>query len=147
VEYVKLQACGTPDYADLERLLTANDERKLVSLMHVNNEVGNILDIDKVSSLCKSNNALLHSDTVQSICHYKWNVEETPIDFMTAAAHKFHAAKSDGFAYIEKNNTLKPHISGGYQERGFRARAEPAHNIKGLETALVLAYENLEEER
>ncbi|WP_417857158.1 cysteine desulfurase family protein [Xanthomarina gelatinilytica] len=147
VEYVKLQACGTPDYDDLERLLTANDERKLVSLMHVNNEVGNILDIDKVSSLCKANNALLHSDTVQSIGHYKWNVEETPIDFMTAAAHKFHGPKGVGFAYIKKNNTLKPLIFGGSQERGFRAGTEPVHNIKGLETAFVLAYENLDKEK
>ena len=147
VEYVKLQECGTPDNDDLERLLTANDERKLVSLMHVNNEVGNILDIDKVSMLCKANNALFHSDTVQSIGHYKWDVEKTPIDFMTAAAHKFHGPKGIGFAFIRKNNTLKPLIFGGSQERGFRAGTEPTHNIKGLETAFVLAYENLDEER
>jgi cysteine desulfurase len=147
VEYVKLQACGTPDYEDLERLLTANSERKLVSIMHVNNEVGNLLDVAKVSSLCKKNNALFHSDTVQSIGHFKWDVQEIPIDFMTAAAHKFHGPKGIGFAYIRKNNTLKPLIFGGSQERGFRAGTESVHNIKGLETAFVLAYENLEDER
>ncbi|HLV38992.1 cysteine desulfurase family protein [Xanthomarina sp.] len=147
VEYVKLQACGTPDYEDLERLLTANDERKLVSLMHVNNEVGNLLDVYKVSALCKENNALFHSDTVQSIGHYTWDVKDIPIDFMTAAAHKFHGPKGIGFAYIRKNNTLKPFIFGGAQERGFRAGTEPVHNIKGLETAFVMAYENLDEER
>ncbi|MCX7547675.1 cysteine desulfurase family protein [Xanthomarina sp. F1114] len=147
VQYVELQPCGTPDYEDLERLLTANDERKLVSLMHVNNEVGNLLDINKVSSLCQENNALFHSDTVQSIGHYKWDVKETPIDFMTAAAHKFHGPKGIGFAYIRKNNTLKSLIFGGSQERGFRAGTEPVHNIKGLETAFLMCYENLEEER
>ncbi|PWK17392.1 cysteine desulfurase family protein [Xanthomarina spongicola] len=147
VEYVKLQECGTPDYQDLERLLSANTERKLVSLMHVNNEVGNLLDLDKVSSLCKANNALFHSDTVQSIGHYKWDVQETPIDFMTAAAHKFHGPKGIGFAYIRKSNNLKPLIFGGTQERGFRAGTEPVHNIKGLETAFVMAYANLEEEK
>lgn len=147
VEYVKLQDCGTPDYQDLERLLSANDERKLVSLMHVNNEIGNILDIDKVSALCIANHALFHSDTVQSIGHYKWDVQKTPIDFMTAAAHKFHGPKGIGFAFIRKSNALKPLIFGGSQERGFRAGTEPVHNIKGLETAFVLAYENLTEER
>ncbi|MEO8934584.1 MAG: cysteine desulfurase family protein [Xanthomarina sp.] len=147
VEYVKLQDCGTPDYEDLQRLLTANDERKLVSLMHVNNEVGNLLDLKKVSALCKENNALFHSDTVQSIGHFKWDVQEIPIDFMTAAAHKFHGPKGIGFAYIRKNNTLKPLIFGGSQERGFRAGTEPVHNIKGLETAFVMAYKNLDEER
>lgn len=147
IEYVKLQACGTPDYQDLERLLTANSERKLVSLMHVNNEVGNLLDVDKVSNMCKANNALFHSDTVQSIGHYKWDVQKTPIDFMTAAAHKFHGPKGIGFAFIRKSNNLKPLIFGGSQERGFRAGTEPVHNIKGLEKAFVLAYENLDEER
>ncbi|MFL0354510.1 cysteine desulfurase family protein [Xanthomarina sp. GH4-25] len=147
VEYVKLQDCGTPDYQDLERLLSANDERKLVSLMHVNNEVGNILDVDKVAALCVANNALFHSDTVQSIGHYKWDVQKTPIDFMTAAAHKFHGPKGIGFAFIRKSNALKPLIFGGSQERGFRAGTEPVHNIKGLEKAFVLAYENLDEER
>ncbi|WP_417291584.1 cysteine desulfurase family protein [Corallibacter sp.] len=147
VEFVKLQDCGTPDYEDLERLLTANDERKLVSLMHVNNEIGNILDIKKVATLCKSNNALFHSDTVQSIGHFEWDVQDVPIDFMTAAAHKFHGPKGVGFAFIRKNSNLKPLIFGGSQERGFRAGTEPVHNIKGLETAFVLAYQNLDEER
>ena len=147
VEYVKLQDCGTPDYEDLERLLSANNERKLVSLMHVNNEVGNLLDIARVSALCKKNNALFHSDTVQSVGHYKWNVQEIPIDFMTASAHKFHGPKGIGFAYIRKSNTLKPFIFGGSQERGFRAGTEPVHNIKGLEVAFLMAYKNLNEER
>ncbi|MCF1422798.1 cysteine desulfurase family protein [Mangrovimonas futianensis] len=144
---VKLQACGSPDLEDLERLLQADDSKKLVSLMHVNNEVGNILDIKKVAELCKENNTLFHSDTVQSVGHFEWDVQDVPIDFMTAAAHKFHGPKGIGFAFIRKNSGLKPLIFGGSQERGFRAGTEGVHNIKGLETAFKLAYDHLEEER
>ncbi|WMI67428.1 cysteine desulfurase family protein [Mangrovimonas sp. YM274] len=147
VEYVELQKCGTPDYDHLERLLQASEGLKLVSLMHVNNEIGNLLDVKKVAVMCKENNALFHSDTVQSIGHFEWDVQEVPIDFMTAAAHKFHGPKGIGFAYIRKNSHLKPLIFGGAQERGFRAGTEPVHNIKGLETAFVLAYDHLETER
>ncbi|MCF1192740.1 cysteine desulfurase [Mangrovimonas sp. AS39] len=144
---VKLQACGSPDLEDLERLLQADDSKKLVSLMHVNNEVGNILDIKKVAELCKENNTLFHSDTVQSVGHFEWDVQDLAIDFMTAAAHKFHGPKGIGFAFIRKNSGLKPLIFGGSQERGFRAGTEGVHNIKGLETAFKLAYDHLEEER
>ncbi|GGH47961.1 cysteine desulfurase [Mangrovimonas yunxiaonensis] len=147
VAYVKLQACGTPDYDHLEQLLAENNDKKLVSLMHVNNEVGNILDIQHVAALCKAHNALFHSDTVQSIGHYEWDVQQIPIDFMTAAAHKFHGPKGVGFAYIRKDSNLKPLIFGGAQERGYRAGTESVHNIKGLETAFKLAYDNLNEER
>lgn len=147
VKYVKLQKCGTPDYKDLERLLTENNEKKLVSLMHVNNEIGNILDIERVAQLCRENQALFHSDTVQSVGHFEWDVQQIPIDFMTAAAHKFHGPKGVGFAYIRKNSHLKPLIFGGSQERGYRAGTEAVHNIKGLETAFKLAYDNLEQEQ
>ena len=146
IEYVKLQDYGAIDYKDLERLLKANDERKLVSLMHVNNEIGNMLDAKRVAELCQANNTLFHSDTVQSIGHFSWDVQEIPIDFMVASAHKFHGPKGIGFAYIRKNSNLKPFIIGGSQERGFRAGTEPVHNIKGLETAFVVAYTNLKEE-
>ncbi len=147
VEYVKLQACGTPDYEDLEHLLTKNSTKKLVSLMHVNNEIGNILDIQRVARLCQANKALFHSDTVQSIGHFAWNVQEIPIDFMAAAAHKFHGPKGVGFAFIRKSSKMLPLISGGAQERGYRAGTESVHNIKGLETAFVMAYDNLEQEQ
>lgn len=114
--------------------------------MHVNNEIGNIIDIEAVGKLCKANGALFHSDTVQSIGHYPWDVQSVPVDFMTAAAHKFHGPKGIGFAFIRKNSGLKPLIVGGAQERGFRAGTEPFHNIVGLEEAFVRAYEHLEEE-
>ncbi|MGB5238664.1 MAG: cysteine desulfurase family protein [Flavobacteriaceae bacterium] len=146
IEYVDLDQSGSPDLEHLERLLKFNDATTLISLMHINNEIGNMIDIDAVCRLAKEYGALMHSDTVQSIGHYHWDVQKTPVDFMTAAAHKFHGPKGIGFAYIRKNSRLNPLIFGGAQERGLRAGTEPLHNIVGLEEAFVLAYEKLEEE-
>lgn len=146
LRFVDLDAYGHPDLGHLKELLEADDSKKLVSLMHVNNEIGNITDIDAVGTLCRDHGAYFHSDTVQSIGHYAWNVQETPIDFMTAAAHKFHGPKGIGFAFIRRNSGLRPMISGGAQERGYRAGTEAFHDIVGLEEAFVSAYDNLERE-
>lgn len=146
VWYVDLDEVGNPKMDHLEQLLQRDSSKKLVSLMHVNNEIGNIIDIEAIGKLCKANGTLFHSDTVQSIGHYPWDVQSVPVDFMTAAAHKFHGPKGIGFAFIRKNSGLKPLIVGGAQERGFRAGTEPFHNIVGLEEAFVRAYEHLEEE-
>lgn len=145
--YVNLDSNGNADLDHLKELLTLDDSKKLVSLMHINNEVGNKLDVDVVANLCKAHNALFHSDTVQSIGHYEWDLEKTPIDFMAAAAHKFHGPKGVGFAYIRKNSGMGCMISGGSQERGFRAGTESYHNIVGLEEAFISAYDNLSTER
>jgi len=147
VEYVPLDEFGNPDLAALEGLLESDASKKLVSLMHVNNEIGNLLDLEAVSALCQSHGALFHSDTVQSIGHFPWDLQKTPVDFLTAAAHKFHGPKGVGFAYIRKDSGLKPMILGGSQERGVRAGTEAYHNIVGLETAFEEAYSHLEEER
>ncbi|MCC4229175.1 cysteine desulfurase family protein [Zunongwangia profunda] len=147
VEYVKLTAEGEVDLEDLGNRLEHSDVKTLVSLMHVNNEVGNKLDIKKVALLCKQNNALFHSDTVQSIGHYELDLKEIPVDFTAVSAHKFHGPKGVGFAFIRKNSGLKPLIFGGEQERGYRAGTEGLHNIVGLEEAFKLAYQNLEEEK
>jgi cysteine desulfurase len=145
ISYVNIDKNGQIDYAHLEELLQ-NPKKTLVSLMHVNNEIGNILDIKRVASLCKANNALFHSDTVQSIGHYKLDLQDIPIDFLAASAHKFHGPKGVGFAFIRKNSGLKPLIFGGEQERGLRAGTESVHNIVGIEEALKLAYNNLDSE-
>ena len=144
--FVDLDEFGNPNLGHLETLLKKDDSKKLVSLMHVNNEIGNITDIAAVGELCKANNALFHSDTVQSIGHYPWDVQGVHVDFLAAAAHKFHGPKGIGFAYIRKNLGLKPLILGGSQERGFRAGTESFHNIVGLEEAFIKSYEHLEEE-
>jgi len=147
IEFIDLDNRGNPKLFHLKQLLQKDNSKKLVSLMHVNNEIGNLLPIDDVASLCKDNDALFHSDTVQSIGHFEFDVQKTPIDFMVASAHKFHGPKGVGFAFIRKNTGLKPLISGGAQERGYRAGTESVHNIVGLEEAFKLAYENLTEER
>ncbi|WP_394750062.1 cysteine desulfurase family protein [Spongiimicrobium salis] len=147
LKYVALDAYGNPDLTDLERLLQQDDTKKIVSLMHVNNEIGNKIPIEEIAQLCKKNGALLHSDTVQSIGHYPWDLQEVSIDFLTAAAHKFHGPKGVGFAFIRKNTPLKSLIFGGSQERGFRAGTESFHNIVGLESAFIAAYDNLESEK
>ncbi|GMN09386.1 cysteine desulfurase family protein [Croceitalea sp. MTPC9] len=145
--FVDLDSDGNIKTDHLEQLLKKDDSKKLVSLMHVNNEIGNLLDIDNVAKLCKENNALFHSDTVQSVGHFEWNLQNTQVDFLTAAAHKFHGPKGIGFAFIRKNSGLRPLIFGGAQERGFRAGTEPFHNIIGLEQAFIAAYDNLDAEK
>jgi len=145
--YVNLKDCGTPDDIHLEALLSENRGKTLVSLMHVNNEVGNMIDVKAIATLCKKYDALYHSDMVQSIGHFKVNLQEIPVDFVAAAAHKFHGPKGIGFAFVRKNSGLRPLIHGGGQERGLRAGTEGVHNIVGMEKAMQIAYDNLEEER
>lgn len=145
VSYVDLKPNGNPDLLHLETLLK-HESKTLVSLMHINNEIGNIINIKKVADLCKAHEALFHSDTVQSVGHYKLDLQTISADFITAAAHKFHGPKGVGFAFIRKNSLLKPLILGGEQERGLRAGTESVHNIVGMETALKMAYDNLEKE-
>ena len=147
VSFVNLDAHGDVDYNHLEFLLNENSDLKtLVSLMHVNNEIGNILDLKKVSSLCANHQALFHTDAVQSVGHYKLDLQDVKIDFLSASAHKFHGPKGVGFAFIRKNSGLKPLILGGEQERGLRAGTESLHNIVALETALSKAEAMLEQE-
>ncbi|WP_339917506.1 cysteine desulfurase family protein [Yeosuana marina] len=143
ISYVNVDANGEIDYKHLEELLQ-NPKKTLVSLMHVNNEIGNILDIQRVALLCKANKALFHSDTVQSVGHYPLNLQEIPVDFIAASAHKFHGPKGVGFAFIRKNSGLKPLIFGGEQERGLRAGTESVHNIVGIEKALSIAHTTME---
>jgi len=146
VIWVDLDEKGGVNYAHLEELLQQIKEKVLVSLMYVNNEVGNLLDIKKVSDLCISNNALFHSDAVQGIGHFKIDIEQTPIDFFVSSAHKFHGPKGVGFAYIKKGFGINPILHGGEQERGARAGTENIHSILGMEKALEVACANLEEE-
>jgi cysteine desulfurase len=147
VDFVKLDAYGRVDYEDLESLLKINDRKTLVSLMHVNNEIGCVLDLKRVALLCKDYNTLFHSDTVQSVGHFEMDFSEIPIDFAAVAAHKFHGPKGVGFAFIRKTNRVQPLIFGGEQERGLRAGTEPVYAIAGMAEALRLSYQNLEKEK
>lgn len=143
LEFVQLDPFGQIDLNHLKELLEDSSLKTLVSLMYVNNEIGNILDIDKVSQLCKNNNALFHSDTVQGIGHLKLDLQKTPIDFITASAHKFHGPKGVGFLYVKKGIAVKPMLIGGEQEKGLRAGTENIHSILGMDKALTISLNNL----
>ncbi len=147
LDFVKVNECGQIDYEHLENLLADTSQKTLVSLMHVNNEIGSLLDLKRVALLCKEHNALFHSDTVQSVGHFELDFKEIPIDFAAAAAHKFHGPKGAGFAFIRKNSGLRSLIHGGEQERGLRAGTEAVYAIAGMAEALKLSYHKLEKER
>lgn len=147
VDFVPLDSCGEVDYNHLEELLKDTTHKTLVSLMHVNNEIGNVLDLKRTAALCKQYQAYFHSDTVQSVGHYELDLAEIPLDFAAVAAHKFHGPKGAGFAFIRKNTGLRPLIFGGEQERGIRAGTEAVYAIAGMAEALKISYQNLEKER
>lgn len=146
VSYVKLLPNGHVDLEDLERLLAATEEKTLVTLMHANNEIGNILDLQAVGELCKLYNAIFHSDTVQTVGHFPFDLRNTPIHFITGAAHKFHGPKGVGILYINENVKIKPLVHGGSQERNMRAGTENIYGIVGFAKALELATANYEED-
>lgn len=146
VDYVKINPDGSVDLTHLSNLLS--DEKKtLVSLMHVNNETGTILDLERVGVICRQYSALFHSDTVQSVGKTEIDLQKTPIDFILASAHKFHGPKGVGFAFVRKNSGLQPLLFGGEQEKGLRAGTEAVHQIAGMAKALAISYEKLDEER
>ena len=142
VDLVKIDEKGHVDLAHLEELLS-QDTPTLVSLMHANNEIGNLLDLKLVGQLCKKHHAFFHSDTVQTMGHYEFNLKEINIDFVTCAAHKFHGPKGVGFLYIKKNTKINQLITGGSQERNQRGGTENLYGIIGLGKALELAYEDV----
>mgnify|MGYP001480557349 FL=1 len=147
VRYLKLDAQGNIDLNDLEESLKIDNSKKLVSLMHVNNEIGNILNLHEVGNLCHNNNALFHTDAVQSVGHYLFDLKNLPVDFLSSASHKYHGPKGIGFSFVRKNSGLEPFIYGGAQERGLRAGTESVHNIVGMHEALDISHKKLEVEK
>ena len=146
LSYVALLPNGHIDIQDLEKKLAASNEKCLVTLLHANNEIGNILDIQAVGNLCKKHNAIFHCDTVQTVGHYPFHLRETPVHFITGAAHKFHGPKGIGLLYINENVKIKPLINGGAQERNMRAGTENVYGIVGFAKALELAAARYEQD-
>ncbi len=145
VVYLRPDQKGDFDLTKLEEVLKGSEKKTLVSLMHANNEIGNLLDIKKVAQLCKENKALFHSDTVQSMAHMALDFSDIPVDFASCSAHKFHGPKGSGFAFIRKSSGLKGIITGGPQERTLRAGTENVCGIVGLGKALELSLKNMSE--
>ena len=147
LRFVNVNENGVVDLNHLESLLLETRDKVLVSLMHINNEIGTILPLEKVSALCASNNAYFHSDTVQTIGHYNLDLLKVEVDFIVASAHKFHGPKGVGFAYFKKGTGILPMFHGGDQERGARSSTENVHGIIGMDKALENAYTNLRLDR
>ena len=145
LSWVKLLPNGHVDMQDLEHLLSTSPEKCLVTLMHANNETGNMLDIHAVGNLCKKYHAVFHSDTVQTVGHFPFNLRDTPVDFITGAGHKFHGPKGVGMLYINENIKVQPFVHGGSQERNMRAGTENLYGIVGFAKALEIATAEFEE--
>lgn len=142
VSYVDVLPDGHIDLENLHCLLADSGEKCLVTLIHANNEIGNILDIHAVGEMCKPYGAVFHSDTVQTVGHFPFDLRNTPVHFITGAGHKFHGPKGIGLLYINENVKIRPYIHGGSQERNMRAGTENLYGIVGFAKALELAAKN-----
>lgn len=146
-DYVKLLPDGHVDLEDLDLLLQNAEGKTLVTLMHANNEIGNLLDLHAAGAICKKYGAIFHSDTVQTVGHFPFDLRNTPVHFITGAAHKFHGPKGVGILYINENVQIQPLIHGGAQERNMRAGTENIYGIAGFASALELATKNHDADR
>ena len=142
IKYVSINDNGEVDLDDLEKI-TSNNKNSLVSLMHGNNEIGNINDLKAISKICEKNNVIFHSDTVQTVGHYAIDLNKINIQGIVGSAHKFHGPKGIGFLYLNNKHKISPFIHGGAQERNMRGGTENVYGIVGLSEALTLAYENM----
>jgi cysteine desulfurase len=142
LDLVRHKSDGQVDLDHLQSLLEQGG-KTIVSLMHANNEVAVIQDIGRIGAMCWEAGALFHTDTVQTMCHYAFDLEALSVDFITCSAHKFHGPKGVGFLYIRKGLQVKGQIEGGSQERAVRGGTESTHNIVGLAKAMDLAHADL----
>lgn len=142
LEFVEVLQNGHINLDDLEKKLSSSPIKTLVTLMHANNEIGNITNINQVGEICKKYNALFHADTVQTVGHFPINLKETKVDFITGAGHKFHGPKGVGILYINADTRIQPFIHGGGQERNMRAGTENIYGIVGFAKALEIATLN-----
>ena len=147
LSFVNLLPNGHVDLEDLEGQLASHEDRCLVSLMHGNNEIGNLLDINAVGVLCKKYNAIFHSDCVQTVGHYPLDLRKTPVHFISGSGHKFHGPKGVGILYVNDNVKIHPLILGGSQERNMRAGTENVYGIVGFAKALEMAMTNYQKDR
>jgi cysteine desulfurase len=141
---VNITKIGHIDVDHLEALLAGSDQKTLVSLMHGNNEIGNLIDLQQISAICRKHGAYFHSDTVQTMTHYALDLQELDIDFVACSAHKFHGPKGVGFLYVNSNVQIKPLIQGGAQERNMRGGTENIYGIVALAKAMEIACRDMD---
>lgn len=144
VVWLPVDAQGFPDLAALEATLQRGP-KTLVSLMHANNELGTMIDLDQVAAICARHGAILHSDTVQTMAHVRYKLSDMPVHFVTASAHKFYGPKGVGFLYIKSGTRIQPQICGGSQERNMRAGTENVAAIVAMAAALQKCYGSFQE--
>ena len=147
VHFVNVDEKGKMDLNHLDEILSSIDERCLVSLMHANNEIGTMMNIQEAGEIVKRHNGIFHCDTVQTVAHFPFDLQNTPVHFISAAAHKFHGPKGTGFIYIRHDVKIPPMIFGGAQERNMRAGTENVYGIVGLAKALELCCEHMDATR
>lgn len=145
-DFVQLLPNGQIDLLHLEQLLQQQSKKCLVTLMHANNEIGNMLDIHQVGTLCQQYNAIFHTDTVQTVGHFPFSLQSLPVHFITGAGHKFHGPKGVGMLYINQQIKIQPFLHGGGQERNMRAGTENIYGIVGFAKALELATQHFEQD-
>ncbi|RVT98105.1 cysteine desulfurase [Mucilaginibacter limnophilus] len=144
LSFVDTDNKGNINYNHLEELLQ-NNERSFVSLMHANNEIGTLTDIERVGDLCEQYNAIFHCDTVQTMGHYPHDLSKLKVHFLVCAAHKLHGPKGVGFLHVNHRIKIKPMIYGGSQERNMRGGTENVYGIVGLAKALEIAYTEMDD--
>lgn len=144
LSYLRHDERGNLDLEHLDELL-ANQPRTIVSIMHANNEIGTLNDIEKIGEICRKYDAIFHSDTVQTMGHYKHDVQQIGANFLVGSAHKFHGPKGVGFLYCDAETKIQPLIQGGSQERNMRGGTENVYGIIGLAKALEIAYRDMAE--
>ena len=143
VTYVHLDENGHVDLQHLDQILSTSS-KTLVSLMHANNEVANLLPLHRVSEICQKHGAVFHSDTVQTMAHYRFDMQKLEqVHFLACSAHKFHGPKGVGFLYVNKSVQINPLIHGGSQERNMRGGTENVYGIVGLSKAMDVAFKDL----
>jgi cysteine desulfurase len=152
LDMVNVDQKGHIDLEHLDELLAGHKKtgkgRSLVSLMHGNNEIGNLLDLNRVGEMCRSYDAIFHSDTVQTMGHFRHNLQTLPVDFIVGAGHKFHGPKGVGFLYVNAEHVkINPFVYGGAQERNMRGGTENVYGIVGLAKALEIAYRDMDAHR
>jgi cysteine desulfurase len=147
LSFLQILPNGHINMDHLAALLAASTEKTIVTIMHANNEIGNMIDIEAVGQLCKQYQAYFHSDTVQTVGHFPFELSQLHVDFITGAGHKFHGPKGVGILYINENVKISPMVHGGSQERNMRAGTENLYGIVGFAKALEMATENYQEDR
>lgn len=143
VTYLDVYENGLVRVEDVENAI--REDTALVTIMYANNEIGTIQPISEIGAVCKKKGVLFHTDAVQAAGYVKINVAEQNIDLLSMTAHKIHGPKGCGLLYIRRGVKIQNLIDGGAQERNRRAGTENVAGIVGLDAALQIAIDTMEQ--